>query len=451
MKKITTTFVLLLTLFSMLMIVQEIEVVEAEPKTIVVPDEYASIQDAIDVADEGDIVFVRSGLYYQTAIINKSLSLVGENRETTIIDGNGTTTRIYVERDYVTVTGFTIRNVLVTTQAGIILLGADYCNISNNILINNRNGIRIEYSSYNMVARNIMMENGGGISINGFNNSIYGNEIVNCNTGIGISYGANNTISENNLVNNSANGFNVYSTKNNYIIGNNVTNSGEYGIIFTASNGNSFFRNNFNNNNQTFDNSVLLTYLTLSVNIWDNGFEGNYWSDYNGTDADGNGIGDTLYLIYGSNQDNYPLMAPIYAFDASTWEWTQYNVYVVSNSTVSDFSFNPDEGALLRFDVEGEDGTTGFCRVTIPKDLLNAEGNWTVLVDGNSVTPTVNEDTDNSYLYFTYNHYTKQTVEIIGTTAIPEFPSWTILPLFMVITLLTVTFYKRLLKKAGKT
>ena len=122
-----------------------------------------------------------------------------------------------------------------------------------------------------------------------------------------------------------------------------------------------------------------------------------------------------------------------------------FNVDVVSKSTVSDFSFNPIEGALLRFNVTGETGTTGFCRVTIPKDLLYAEGNWIVLVDGNSVTPTVNQDANNSYLYFTYQHSTK-TIEIIGTTAIPEFPSWIILPLFLTATLV-VTIYKKRLPK----
>jgi len=315
MKKSVSVLVLLVFLSFVMVCLPQIGVVKAEPMTIVVPDDYASIQEAIDSADEGDTVFVKSGLYYQTAIINKSLSLVGENRETTIIDGNGTTTRIYVETDHITVTGFTIRNVLVTTQSGIFLLDADYCNISNNILINNRNGIRLERSNYNKVTRNIIRENGGGITIHGLNNSIYQNEIVN-SSGVGISQGANNTISENNLVNN---GISLYDTNDNYIIGNNVTNSDGLGIVFTASYDNRFFLNNFNNNNQTFDNSVLLTYLNLSVNIWDNGFEGNYWIGYNGTDADGDGIGDSPYVINEKNQDNYPLMDPFVIPEFPSW------------------------------------------------------------------------------------------------------------------------------------
>jgi len=51
--------------------------------------------------------------------------------------------------------------------------------------------------------------------------------------------------------------------------------------------------------------------LSDSINTtWDNGCEGNYWSIYNETDLNRDGIGDTPYIIDGNNQDNYPLMNP---------------------------------------------------------------------------------------------------------------------------------------------
>jgi nitrous oxidase accessory protein len=306
--------VLLLLISVVLVSLPKIEVVKAEPKIIVVPDDYSSIQDAIEIAENGDRVLVKSGLYYAQVVINKSLSLIGENKETTIINA-GPTTIIWVEADYVTVTGFTIENAMATTQAGIFLLDANYCNISNNILTQNRNGIRIERSNHNIIAGNTFTKNNGGIAIHGFNNTIYGNQIVN-SAGIGISQSSNNIISENNLVNGS---ISLNDANSNFIIENSITTFDGYSITFTASNNNSFFRNNFNSNNQTFDNSEQLTYLNLSVNIWDNGFEGNYWSDYNGTDTDGDGIGDTPYIINEDNQDNYPLMEPFVIPEFPSW------------------------------------------------------------------------------------------------------------------------------------
>jgi hypothetical protein len=173
---------------------------------------------------------------------------------------------------------------------------------------------------------------------------------------------------------------------------------------------------------------------------------GNYWSDYNGTDSDGDGMGDTPYIIDENNQDSYPLMAPIYAFDAGTWEGTHYFVDVVSNSTVSDFYFNPSEGPSLRFGVTGPDGTSSFCRVTVPKGLLSSPDVWTVKVNGQTVTPNIMEDGENTYLYFTYSHSTK-IVEIRGEEANTEFPIWIPILLILIVLAVAIALYKRSLSK----
>jgi len=341
-------------------------------------------------------------------------------------------------------TNITVQNLHLTNNGqGILLASTTNSTITKNTIKNNNEGIRLWDSSNNIISENIITNNDRGIWVQGTypthspNNRIYGNTIAN----------------------NNECGILIVDSVDNSIHGNNITNNGQgiHILSFMETTNNTIHHNNFINNTEQASvpgwwHMIVFEehWVPPASNFWDDGKEGNYWSNYvtrypNTTETDGF-IWSTPYNISENNQDSYPLTAPIYLFDAGTWEWTQYNVYVISNSTPSDFSFNPEEGALIRFNVEGEDGTTGFCRVTIPKGLLYAEGDWTILVDGASVTPTIDEDTSNTYLYFTYNRSTK-TVEIIGTDAIPEFPSWIILPLLIIITFAAIIYKKRLPKK----
>lgn len=338
---------------------------------------------------------------------------------------------------------------------------------SQNVTVigNHVTGISVVGSNSIAIIRNDVA-NSRGVGI-GLTNSkgviVSGNNITaNSNGGVELLYSNGNNLSYNCIADNQYAGINIVGhntldCSENRFIGNTLIENNGWGIRLSGAENNTFYHNNFIDNKVSDGLQVSNPWFWghPETNVWDNGFEGNYWSDYvtrypNAIEIDGSGIGNTPFVINGVNVDRYPLMVPIEFFDAGVWEWTSYFVGVASNSTVSDFSFNPDEGALLRFDVEGEDGTTGFCRVTLPKDMLNAEDNWVVLVDGISVTPTVNEDASNTYLYFTYNHSTK-TIEIIGTTAIPEFPSWTILPLLLVATLMVIICKKRLPKKTQAT
>ena len=86
----------------------------------------------------------------------------------------------------------------------------------------------------------------------------------------------------------------------------------EQGFYFFMCYNNSIYNNSFiNNSRQVFDNWFInpgLPEELQSVNIWYNGITGNYWSDYNGTDSNEDGIGDTPYIINNLNQDNYPLI-----------------------------------------------------------------------------------------------------------------------------------------------
>jgi len=68
-------------------------------------------------------------------------------------------------------------------------------------------------------------------------------------------------------------------------------------------------RNSIVDNKVQFSGCTCEEYnLTEAIHTWDNGEEGNFWSDYNGTDQNGDGLGDTPYIIDVKNQDRYPLM-----------------------------------------------------------------------------------------------------------------------------------------------
>ena len=71
---------------------------------------YSNIQDAIDNASAGDIVFVCNGSYYENVVINKAISLTGEDRDNTVIDGSGLGSVVSIFSDLVNISGFTIEN-----------------------------------------------------------------------------------------------------------------------------------------------------------------------------------------------------------------------------------------------------------------------------------------------------------------------------------------------------
>ena len=105
----------------------------ASPRTIIFPDDHPTIQAAIDDASEGDTIFVRKGVYVENPVVNKSVSLIGEDRNLTVID---VTAGLKVQSNNVTIAGFAIYD----GYDG-ISLATNYCNISGNKITNTTHGI----------------------------------------------------------------------------------------------------------------------------------------------------------------------------------------------------------------------------------------------------------------------------------------------------------------------
>jgi parallel beta-helix repeat protein len=340
---------------------------------------------------------------------------------------------------------------------GICLSGSSNNIVRGNIAEYNKfNGIEI-YNSYNIISGNTATGNTvNGIYVSGSGNTVSGNTATGQFCGIDVDSSFNGIVSGNMVA---ANGNGIWlldASFGNIVSFNNVTTNSDGVVLYSNSSWNTVFGNNaiangcgvhlwgasyntlYHNN---FINNTSQVVSDSSVNTWDNGYPsgGNFWSDYNGTDmysgpyqnvTGSDGIGDTPYVIDANNTDYYPLMGMFSDFNVAQG----VDVQAVSNSTVSDFQFN---GTAMLFNVTGENGASGFCRISFPTDLIN--GTLTVFVNGTQMCYDLMSSSNSSitFVYFTYDPSTEQ------VTIMPEFPSFILLSLFLIATLLAVIIYKK--------
>jgi parallel beta-helix repeat protein len=490
--------------------------------------DYATIQEAINanVTSDGHRIQVDAGVYPEHLVINKSISLVGQDKLDTIIDGNGNLTVIQVTVNNVSITGFTLQNTatgysairievsannnitdniikntyygirlqnshnntIVRNQAlnnsytaiylflstgntisncsfannvhaGVFLFNSNNNHVHNNTFLNSRFGISLTDSDSNVMYDNKVSGSESGIRVTGSSkNLIYDNKVSGSEAGILLSDSDKNTVTNNTLSSNIDNGIllesansnfllnntaqdnenvgvNLSSSSNNTLLFNHVSHNqygiqllnsdnctinenkvfnNSWGILLSTSGGNSLWHNNVrgsqqgihidhSSNNTIINNNFINNTQPLdsinSTSLLDNGLEGNYWSNYNGTDANHDAIGDTPYTLAENNTDNQPLMGEFFHFIILIEE-QGYPLSIISNSTISDLQF--DETAhIATFNVTGS-GTEGFCRIQIPKILVSAS--HVIVVDDRKVETTLLpiSNTTHQIVYFTY-------------------------------------------------
>jgi parallel beta-helix repeat protein len=271
-----------------------------EPGIVYVDDDFIddppnhkwnTIQKGINDANDGDRVVVYNGAYYENVVVNKSINLTGIDHP--IVNG--------------------------TKKLGnSIAIIADRCVINGFFITGSRTdwsdlhaGIKVE-SADNILEDNIVTGNMYGIVLAGSKNTVMNNEVYS-NKYLGIhlyatpsSFSSNNTITRNKISDNGI-GIHLGGSSKNIVTENNIFLNTE-GIYLWGS-GNLFYHNNFEDNYKNARDQPVGT------NLWDNGAEGNYWSDYKvkypeAKDKDGNGIWDTPYDIPGGAdaKDEYPLV-----------------------------------------------------------------------------------------------------------------------------------------------
>jgi parallel beta-helix repeat protein len=304
------------------------------------PNNYTKIQDAINDSSNGDIVFVYddSSPYYENLIVNKSITLLGEEKNNTVIDGNGLGVVVRISANHVNIRCFTIIN----GSVGIYYWGENNSVIEENVIKGSPYGIELVGGSNNEIRNNIV--NGGkGIYLSStYESTVYGNIVTNCGHGIYIDHSSQNYIVNNVIENNKGNIILINPCFYNQIYENLISKATLWhGIkIHNDCSKNTSYHNNF------YDNSGGNAY-DEGKNTWYKDYlsGGNFWDDYTGTDIDGDGIGEHSYCIQnGSNRDFYPLMYPWYPTHPDT-------VYVDDDFNVSTPDFGYDRFNTIKYGI----------------------------------------------------------------------------------------------------
>jgi len=532
---------------------------------------YTTIQEAIDANEtlDGDMIHVDAGIYNESVLISKSISLAGNGGNTTIIDGYGALHAVSIKANNVTFSGFTVeeggRGLNIIINGGIFII-SNNCRVYDNTIRYSDNygaGIQLpgDFVSGNIVENNTVTNCTYGILSGGNNCELTNNIVKNCYSGAAVQ-GNNNVLRNNSFADNRfdfratgiqdidetnlvsgkpiiywidqqdrttppntgyvslvncvnitvagmisgrvSNGISLVNTNNSLIkdailsdcqdsciylfnsSGNTINNSSFYSlsdlIDITSSNSNRIDRNVFNGSifgvsmrysehnsitGNLFENNYESVYFnacndvsvyhnnfinssnahltTFGTNLTlDNGLEGNWWDDYNGTDSNADGIGDTPYVINANNIDHYPLMGTFQSFNVPK------EVDVISNIAIASIDLrewlstpnqylHAGQSYLALTLAEGQSIGTGFCRITFPNDILNTS-DYAVVVNMTAASFNKLAISNDTYttLYFTFN-----SSALDGIIVVPEFPSFLLLATFMTAILLTIIVYRK--------
>jgi len=305
LKRLVSGIILTLLISSMLVLAFNIQPVKAEG-TIYIRADGSVDPSTAPISSNDNVTYTFTNDIYESIVVE---------RDNIIVDGNGCKLQgSGLGIDMLYRTNVAIKNTYITRFSyGIRLYESSKIIISGNTITDIfYYGVWLFDSSYNAILRNNIVNNsayGIWLQESSTNNFLSGNSLTNNGYGIVLgSFSSNNIVSGNDVTSNDYACIQLANSYNNILFNNTLKSHVKgrgIGILISISNSNIIYHNNFINNTKQVDTEN-------SQNIWDDGHPsgGNYWSDYTGIDANGDGIGDTPYVIDADNQDRYPLMHP---------------------------------------------------------------------------------------------------------------------------------------------
>jgi parallel beta-helix repeat protein len=262
------------------------------------PGNYTTIQAAVDAAIPGDSIFVHNGTYSESVWVDRTVSLIGEDRETTIIhptDSYG----VSLQADWTNFTGFTIAYDGISRMGtGLGLSSSNYV-ADNNISIYGQFAMLLGSHTGNSIIQNNIVSSNHSMGIYSpsasHNNVIVNNTIVNNSNGIELRDSKNNTIIGNTLMDNEF-GIRLDTSPNTLIESNLVVDNDEDGIRVFRSTDTRILRNSVFSNKR---NGIVMYYHSDRSVILENNFSGNIGTGIWVMDSIDNVVSDNTFFSNG--------------------------------------------------------------------------------------------------------------------------------------------------------
>jgi len=319
--------------------------VKAYAAEIIVPDQYSTIQAAIDNANALDTIFVRSGTYYEHVVVNKTIAFIGEDRNTVIIDGGGTGVVVNIAANGVNMTGFTVRRSgtggyigddppmdppVYPKTAGVYLRNVTNCRLFENNVVETYVGIQLEHgANHNVIANNTLRNNTwAGIGTHeACWNSFLSNNVTDNPDSVMVRVDSNNNTFSENIITATNWGVTIDRCYNNTISRNHIRSS-NIGINLQKSDSNGIFGNDFRDNyvgiqvftsqhNNVSENDLTRNYCAVEItdyssdnevfgnNVTENSYGVGFWFSDRNIVYENNVSRNGLYgVLVSSSRDN---------------------------------------------------------------------------------------------------------------------------------------------------